>query len=62
MSVIKDDVHTCVSCGVERAQIQMTGFAEDESDVVVCPDCALQLTRKLSEDLCAVLSKGGRHG
>jgi hypothetical protein len=29
---------------------------------LLCSDCAMQLARKLLEDLCAVLTREGRHG
>jgi len=56
----KADVR-CNGCG-EPAVIEMHGYATDHASVTVCADCGLQLARKLLEDLCDVLSKGGRHG
>lgn len=54
--------HTC-ECGVgEPAKITMTGYAEEGAVIHLCKDCALQLSRKLLEDLCELDTKGGRHG
>ena len=47
----------CVQCH-EDAVIQMFGYGSLD----LCTDCALQLVRILSEDLCAAITKGGRHG
>jgi hypothetical protein len=47
------------NCGGET-RIVMTGYGD--GDVRVCDHCALQLVRKLSEDLCQLLTPGGRHG
>lgn len=51
----------CDYCGA-TAVIRMMGHGDDESgDCNWCAACALQLARKILEDLCA-LGKGGRHG
>lgn len=47
------------NCGNET-RIVMHGYGD--GDVRVCDGCALQLVRKLSEDLCQLLTAGGRHG
>jgi hypothetical protein len=52
----------CDSCGKVPAAIQMRGYSEGASDIQLCAECALQLVRKLSEDLCELLTKAGRHG
>ena len=46
-------------CGNE-ATIIMSGYAESGLDL--CSGCALQLARKITEDLCELLTVGGRHG
>jgi hypothetical protein len=38
----------------------MIGYAKGE--LSLCSDCALQLSRKILEDLCELLAWGGRHG
>jgi hypothetical protein len=48
------------NCGNE-AKIIMHGYAHD-GDNFLCVDCALQLVRKITEDLCEVLTVRGRHG
>ncbi len=53
---------TCDACGKSLAAIQMHGYSEGYSDICLCAGCALQLTRKLTEDLCELLTLGGRHG
>ena len=53
----------CAQCEGEEdraAEIVMHGYAENGADVVLCRQCALQLTRKLAEDLCEVID-GDRH-
>jgi hypothetical protein len=52
---------TCSSCANADAVIEMHGYAEETASVFLCRDCALQLTRKLLEDLCEVVT-GDRHG
>ena len=54
---LQDPGFECVQCH-ERAVIQMFGYG----NLDLCADCALQLVRILSEDLCAAIAKGGRHG
>jgi len=31
-------------------------------EILLCLDCALQLSRKLLEDVCEIATSGGRHG
>jgi hypothetical protein len=50
----------CVSCHDRQADIVMMGYAETNADILLCASCATQLSRKLLEDICAVL--GDRHG
>lgn len=51
--------HCCTSCkGI--AEITMNCYSEGNLDL--CRECALQLARKLLEDICDVATKGGRHG
>jgi hypothetical protein len=55
-------VHNCDYCG-EDAEITMTGYGDDYSgNCHWCADCAMQLARKILEDLCELKTKGGRHG
>ena len=49
----------CGACG-EPADLEMHGYAEDGRNVFLCAFHALQLARKLTEDLCALA--GDRHG
>jgi hypothetical protein len=42
------------------AEIYMRGYAEDNHDLLLCQFCALQLVRKIMEDLCDLA--GDRHG
>lgn len=51
----------CYACS-QTAVIEMHGYSEGKSNIQLCADCALQLNRKLSEDLCELLARGGRHG
>jgi hypothetical protein len=52
----------CDNCH-EPAVIQMHGYGDGPSGTCNwCADCALQVVRKTSEDLCELLTKGGRHG
>ncbi len=43
------------------AEIAMTGYSEGTTSILLCRDCAIQLSRKLLEDLCEVVT-GDRHG
>lgn len=45
-------------CGSD-AKITMHCYADN---LDLCTDCALQLVRKITEDLCELLTAGGRHG
>lgn len=50
----------CVACKTRLAEIYMWGYAQKHAHIILCPPCALQLARKLLEDLCAV--EGDRSG
>ncbi len=50
---------TCTGCEKE-AEILVHGYAENTSDLRLCRMCALQLSRKLLDDLCELA--GDRHG
>jgi hypothetical protein len=52
--------HRCVHCERRRAEIVMWLYAVDQREILLCPHCALQLSRKLLQDLCAV--EGERKG
>jgi hypothetical protein len=52
----------CDACGKAPAALEMHGYSEGASNICLCAECALQLARKLLEDLCALLTKKGRHG
>jgi hypothetical protein len=56
----KSDVKCTANCGRPQ-QVLMTGYAEDSRELRLCRDCALQLARKLLEDLCELVA-GDRHG
>jgi hypothetical protein len=61
-AVGRDAFTNCDYCGGD-AVIQMAGYGDGvNDDCNWCADCALQLVRKLSEDLCELLTRGGRHG
>jgi hypothetical protein len=52
----------CDNCGND-AVITMHGYGDSENgECNWCADCAMQLVRKIMEDLCELLTKGGRHG
>lgn len=52
----------CGHAGCNKSvEIVFWGFTREDVTIVLCPDHALQLSRKLLEDLCE-LSPGGRHG
>jgi len=53
-------IPNCDHCHQTAAAISMSGYSERSFDL--CTGCALQLVRKITEDLCALLTKGGRHG
>ena len=50
----------------ETAVIEMIGYGDGPRGMCHwCADCALQLVRKVMkvmEDLCELMTKGGRHG
>jgi len=53
------EIPKCVCC--ERpSQVAMIGYAESSQLVVLCSFHALQLSRKILEDLCELA--GDRHG
>ena len=52
---------TCGGCDAP-AEIQMNGYGGPDERVAWCAQCALQLARKILEDLCELHTKGGRHG
>lgn len=52
-------VRGCTSCAKEVAEIHFHGYSEN--DINLCRNCALQLSRKLLEDLCEVITED-RHG
>jgi hypothetical protein len=50
-------------CECKRpAAIEMHGYAHKDQSIFLCSDCALQLVRKITEDLCELLTRGGRRG
>lgn len=49
----------CQQCS-KKAEIIMTGYSTNDGLVQVCRSCALQLARKLLEDVCDL--DGDRHG
>ena len=45
------------------AEVTMMGYGDDASgNCHWCSDCAMQLVRKIMEDLCELRTAGGRHG
>ena len=53
----------CDKCGTyarRPAEIEIWGYAQREANIRLCRHDALQLARKLTEDLCAI--DGDRHG
>lgn len=47
----------------EPAVVTMHGYGDSKNGGCNwCADCAMQLVRKIMEDLCELLTKGGRHG
>lgn len=60
MSIVpEDEKQVCCVCK-EPAVIVMRGYSEGCSFIYLCPLDALQLIRKLSEDVCEHI--GDRHG
>lgn len=59
-SIIADVFGDSQCCCGGPAEIVMHGYAENRRDLSICRRCALQLARKLIEDLCAL--DGDRHG
>ncbi len=58
---LMDKLYSCSYCDRELARIWMRGYATGHEDIALCRDCAMQLVRKLTEDLCE-FTKGGRNG
>lgn len=52
----------CGHCNERAGEIRIWGYAPNETTLELCRDCAKQLARMLLEDICAIDSKGGRHG
>jgi hypothetical protein len=53
---------TCDRCQ-KPATIKMMGYGDSENgECNWCTDCTLQLVRLLAEDICELLTRGGRHG
>ena len=52
----------CDACRKVNAALEMHGYSERSSNICLCAECALQLSRKLLEDLCELLTKSGRRG
>ena len=50
----------CTACHKQPGPIWMHCYAD--SGLFLCADCALQLVRKMTEDLCELLTAGGRQG
>jgi hypothetical protein len=50
----------CDACHQRAVAIHIHGYASDDAVMDICQCCALQLARKLLEDLCDLL--GDRHG
>jgi len=50
----------CSCCGEREAVIWTRGYAENHAGIFLCEFCALQLARKVLEDICEV--EGDRHG
>lgn len=54
---------SCASCELQfDILIVMHHYATNESNIVLCTDCAKQLARKILEDICEIDTKSGRHG
>jgi hypothetical protein len=68
--LIRDLVKTAgpqaeASCGggcASPAAVEMHGYVADGVRLNLCAECALQLARKILEDLCELHTHGGRHG
>jgi len=52
----------CTGCRKCPGPIWMVGYADDGAGLFLCADCAMQLVRKIMEDLCELRTMGGRHG
>ena len=60
--IIERTKPNCDNCG-DDAVIEIPGYGDGKNDTCHwCADCALHLVRKLSEDLCELLTKDGRRG
>jgi len=62
ISVLKHEDTRCRYCRKAEPVILMLFYSDKKADNLLCSDCAMQLARKLLEDLCAVLTREGRHG
>jgi hypothetical protein len=54
--------NTTCDCCQAPAILEMHGYGKGRGTCRWCKDCALQVIRKTSEDLCELLTAGGRHG
>ena len=61
VAILGGEIPVCASCDELDSVIEMHGYAEGQASIFLCQNCALQLARKLMEDLCEVLT-GDRHG
>jgi len=50
-ALTKSSSDNCVFCNKNKAEIVMWGYAYRQ-DIEVCKSCAIQLARKLLEDIC----------
>ena len=53
-------VAKCDDCKRRDSAIAIIGYSKNGFNL--CTDCALQLVRIITEDLCELLTAGGRHG
>jgi hypothetical protein len=61
-AIMHDCTITCDYCQAP-AVITMNGYGDSEtSRCNWCADCAMQPAQKIMEDLCELLTAGGRHG
>ena len=62
-SMLKESFGSVPRCQCKRpAAIGMLCYAHNDEGLFLCSDCALQLVRKITEDLCELLTRSGRHG
>jgi hypothetical protein len=50
----------CCGCGSAPPELVYLGYADDDAACFLCRACALQLARKILEDLCDLF--GNRYG